>query len=109
LHDHSLFSLAHGLLLPALVNELLGSLAIRRPAAVAVFARLGFDLTLEHGRTLEEAAAMRDLDLHEVLASIADAESPAATKAPTPDDWSSLRAERPFFSTWQPAHYLPRS
>jgi iron-sulfur cluster repair protein YtfE (RIC family) len=96
------------LLLPAAVNELLGSLAIRRPAAVAVFARLGFDLTLEHGRTLEEAAAMRDLDLHEVLASIADAEAPPSLAASL-EDWSSLRAERPFFSTWQPGHYLPRS
>ena len=60
---------------PATLHTSLGLLAIMRPAAVHTFRALGFDLDLEQDRSLEEAAAMRDLDPQGVLAEIAAAES----------------------------------
>jgi hypothetical protein len=86
------------------MDEQLGSLVIRRPAAAVVFKQLGIDLALEHSRTLEDAAAMRDLQTTDVLARITAVEKRAT---PALSDWSPLQSQRPFLSTWQPAHYLP--
>jgi hypothetical protein len=86
------------------MDEQLGSLVIRRPAAAVVFKQLGIDLALEHSRTLEDAAAMRDLRTAEVLARITAVEKRAVSVLA---DWSPLQSQRPFFSTWQPAQYLP--
>jgi hypothetical protein len=52
--------------------------ALSHPTAVHVLAALGIDLPLESERPLEEACAMRDVHVAEVVARIADLERPSS-------------------------------
>lgn len=79
------------------IETTLGQIAILHPASVPVVQALGMDLALEHGRSLEEACAMRDLIPDKVLARIAKAERREQGDA---SDWEALRSTLPRSGTF---------
>ena len=81
----------------------LGLLCILRPAAVRVLQAHGIDLALEHDRAVEEACAMRDIDVDTLLAAIARAERISDEDGP---DWDTLRAHVPRLDTPLPSASL---
>lgn len=81
----------------------LGLLCILRPAAVRVLQAHSIDLALEHDRPLEEACAMRDLEVDALLAAVARAERSSDEDGP---DWDTLRAHVPRLDTPLPSAAL---
>ena len=77
----------------------LGLVAVLRPAAVPVLTALGMDLSLEGHRPFEEACAMRNKHVGEVLSLVDARERPELPE----QDWGCVRASA---GEWAPAAYL---
>jgi hypothetical protein len=76
-----------------------GLFAMLRPKCIPVLAELGIDLPLEHGRSLEEACAMRDVEPNTVLDLVDALERGSAYEEA---DWSSVKSSP---GVWIPAQY----
>ncbi len=80
----------------------IGLVCVFRPAAIAQLKELGIDITLEAGRSLSDACAMRDLDPLFVLADLLDDDREGGPGL----DWSAVRPARTKQVTWEPSSFV---